>query len=461
MNSRRLGLVVTAVNFGLLGTLVYMVFATRFRSGEAAPADKGRRLTNTVTQIAVRKVNATNLLEALAGRAQSWRMLESSNYVVYVENLRNFGCPEETIRDIIITDVAKLYARRRAAVRAQVPPRKFWQTVDASQAESAGVQAQLHALDQEQRDLIRELLGVDLRVEMTKYWNEEDYQNFDDDYLPAEKRDRVRALQQKYDELEQDIYTRTRGLLLDEDETALRDLHRARETEMAALLTPEELEEYQLRHSETASNMRSQLVGFNVTEEEFRKIFRLQSTFDNDFNRAFDPSDDFAVGVRARAQEEAQAALNEELKKALGAERYAEYVRAQDGDYKTLLQVSERFDLPVEVADRVYAMKVQAEQQRRQVEANSGLTEEQRAAALLGIARETQRSVANALGEKVYQSYQKAGGQWLSGLFELPEPAPAPEPPPRVVPALPPLPPDVLRSLLFNAPPPSPPRPQQ
>jgi hypothetical protein len=152
MNSRRLGLVVMAVNLGLLGTLAYMVFATRFRPSLAAPAERARVLTtNTVTQIAVRKVNSTNLLEALANRTLNWRMLESSNYVVYIENLRNFGCPDETIRDIIITDVAKLYARRRAELRVQAPPQKFWQTADALQAESAGLQAQLSALDQEQR----------------------------------------------------------------------------------------------------------------------------------------------------------------------------------------------------------------------------------------------------------------------------------------------------------------------
>jgi hypothetical protein len=458
MNSRRLGLVVMAVNLGLLGTLAYIVFTTRLRPSLAAPAERARATTNTVTQIAVRKVNATNLLEALASRALNWHMLESSNYVLYIENLRNFGCPDETIRDIIITDVAKLYARRRAELRAQAPPQKFWHPVDALQADSSGLQAQLRALDQEQRDLIRELLGVDLRAEMTKYWNEEDYQNFGDEYLPADKKNEVQALQQKYDELEQDIYTRTRGLLLDEDQAALRTLRREREAELAALLTPEELEEYQLRHSETADNMRAQLVGFNVTEEEFRKIFRLQKSFDADFNQLFDPTDDSAMEIKARAQEEAQAALNEELKKTLGPERYAEYVRAQDNDYKTLLQVSERFDLSRDVANRVYSMKVLAEQQRQQIEANPNLTDDQRAAALLAIARETERSVSGALGENVFKSYQKAGGQWLSSLFVVPEPPPAPEPPPPPTLALPPLPPDVIRSLLFNAPPP--PQPQ-
>jgi len=459
MNSRRFGLVLMAANLGLLGTLAYMVFTMRLGTPVAAPSGKPSIVTNTITQVTVRKVNPTNFLEAFAGRIRNWQMLESTNYVVYIDNLRHFGCPEETIRDIIITDVAKVYSRRRAELRAQAPPQPFWKTVDALNAESAGLQAQLRALDQEQRELIRELLGVDLRAEMTKYWNEEDYQNFGDDFVPAEKREQLRALLQKHDDLEQELYARSRGVFLDEDEAVLRKLKRDREAELAALLTPEELEEYQLRHSDTANTMRTQLAGFEPSEDEFRKIFRLQKEFESGFADAFDPRDDASMDTQSRAQ--AQAALEEELKKVLGADRFAQYERAQDNDYKTLVQISERYEMPRDVADRIYSMKVQANQQRQQIEANVTLSDEQRAAALTAIARETERSVSLAMGEKVFKSYQKAGGQWIGDLYAVPEPVPEPELVPVPTPVLPPLPPDVLRSLIFNATPPAPPPPQR
>src|ERR1051326_8463047 len=44
----------------------------------------------------------------------SWREVESPDYPTYITNLRNIGCPEQTIRDIIIADINSLYARRRA-----------------------------------------------------------------------------------------------------------------------------------------------------------------------------------------------------------------------------------------------------------------------------------------------------------------------------------------------------------
>ncbi len=44
----------------------------------------------------------------------SWQQIESADYPTYITNLRQVGCPEQTIRDIIIADVNALFARRRA-----------------------------------------------------------------------------------------------------------------------------------------------------------------------------------------------------------------------------------------------------------------------------------------------------------------------------------------------------------
>src|SRR5689334_19149507 len=44
----------------------------------------------------------------------AWQQLESPDYTIYIANLRDIGCPEQTIRDIIIADVNAMYTRRRA-----------------------------------------------------------------------------------------------------------------------------------------------------------------------------------------------------------------------------------------------------------------------------------------------------------------------------------------------------------
>ena len=232
MNSRRVSLLLLAVNFGLLATVAYMVLTMKDKPSVIAGPATTQLVTNTVTQIAVRKINATNLLAALANRnSLNWRSLESTNYVLYIENLRAFGCPEETIRDIIITDVAKLYASRRAALRAELQPYKFWQTADpltGAPGVSHELQRQLRILDKEQRDLIRELLGVDMRTEMARYYNDDTYAEENYAFLPAAKQEQVQLLVQQFDDLEQDIYSRTHGILLDTDQEELRQIQRQR-----------------------------------------------------------------------------------------------------------------------------------------------------------------------------------------------------------------------------------------
>lgn len=42
-----------------------------------------------------------------------WSQIESTDYRIYIANLRAIGCPEQTIRDIISADVDSLYASRR------------------------------------------------------------------------------------------------------------------------------------------------------------------------------------------------------------------------------------------------------------------------------------------------------------------------------------------------------------
>jgi hypothetical protein len=48
-----------------------------------------------------------------------WSQIESSDYRVFVSNLRGIGCPEQTIRDIISADLHSVYARRIARLEQE------------------------------------------------------------------------------------------------------------------------------------------------------------------------------------------------------------------------------------------------------------------------------------------------------------------------------------------------------
>jgi hypothetical protein len=453
MNSRHLNLILLVLNLGLLGVVIYLIVARNDGGPAAMETSPGRVVTNTVTQIAVRKVNATNLLASLANRPLSWRALESTNYFVYAQNLRNFGCPEETVRDILITDLAKVYAERRLQLRAKAPPPAFWQTSDSgAPGESTELRAQLAELDQEQSHLVRDLLGVNLETELAKYTaTAEEKGGTIVSFLPEAKRQGVLEIQNRFSAEEQAIYESSHGLLLDSDRDALRRIQKQREAELAQFLSTDEMLTYQLYNSETANNLRVQLNGFQPSQEEFVQIFQLQKTYDDQFGQTMDLSDDRAMANRARAEQSAQQALEGELKRVLGPQRFTEYQRAQDGDYRALLQIADRYQLSPDVANSVYGIKMAAEGQKLRVESNPNLNDVQRAQMLASLAQETEKNVATVLGGNLYKDYQRGPGQWLNNLYFFDEDNLPPEPPSpehtQRTPILPPVPPGMLNSL--------------
>ena len=87
-------------------------------------------------------------------RAWHWRELESSDYTAYIQKLRSVGCPEQTIVDLVLMDVGRVYQTRREQLqrgkpRAGQEPDDTWQV-----------------LAQERNQLVRQLVGVDFQTEL-------------------------------------------------------------------------------------------------------------------------------------------------------------------------------------------------------------------------------------------------------------------------------------------------------
>src|ERR1043165_8175227 len=100
------------LNLALVAALIYSL--------KTRPADSEPRLPKQAAVLRTEKssVQSTNNFH--------WRQIESGDYREYISNLRRIGCPEETIRDIIIADVNKLYAARRAELVHENDSRKNW-----------------------------------------------------------------------------------------------------------------------------------------------------------------------------------------------------------------------------------------------------------------------------------------------------------------------------------------------
>ncbi len=404
MHIRRLNKVLLASTCALAAVLGYLGYTAKAHQ----PLVAKQVITNVV--VAVRAGGATNITFQPGG-IPGWAALESTNYYVYIQNLRAFGCPEETIRDMVAMDIAKLYAEKRAEARRNGKPYRFWVEEPKGDIE---VERKVVELEKEEHNLIRTLLGTELHAIRAKYW-ENEYQQPQLDFLPDSKRAQVVEWNTKYDALENAIYLRAKNGLSEEDIQHIAQIQDQREKELAGILTPEEIEAYEMRHSATAESLRAQLMGFQPTEEEFQKLFRIQKEFEKMIPKGA-VKEYSEPEIATGAQEKAQQAYYTAVREVLGDTRFAEFQRAHDPDYQALVQVAQRFQLPEDVSMNVYDLKMQAEQQKMVVDSNPNLSSEQRRAALDAIEQETERAVSSAMGPKIYHAYSQAAGDWIRGL---------------------------------------------
>jgi len=370
-----------------------------------------RTVTNTTVRVVTKRVEAepTNTTVRLPGNI--WRLIESPQYPIYIANLKAIGCPQETICDIIITDINKLYAQKARALHPAAKDNRFWMPdVSGDDPRYREYEKQLRQLEREKRDLVRALLGVDYQAEMAKQsitFSQTDRQLA---FLPESKRLQLQELNERFAEMEQEILDQAGGELTAEQKAKLRELRQQKRAALRELLTPAELAEYDARASSTTQELRRRMGAFNATEEEFRTIYRLQREFDEKYNG------ENSASISPAEREAARKLLEDRLKAELGPERYAEYQRAQDPVYRELYQTAQRNNLPQTKLLEIYDMKRVAEEQRRQLLENQALTPEQKAAGLAALKEETERAIREAMGEQVFRDFQRRGGAWLNNL---------------------------------------------
>ena len=236
------------------------------------------------------------------------------------------------MRDIVIADVNRLYACRRASVLTQGKVPKFWQTVEpVTEEQSVERMQQLAALEQEKTETVQSLLAIDPATEQRKSQQGVTYPENRLGNLSSEKQDKVSFVREEFnkrwDQVSVGVYQA--GMSADEVSSELRRIDEERLAKLAQILTPEELQEHELQTSWTAIQLRDQLSAFQPTEAEFVKIYELQKAFDNEYVHYFQPrSDEASVAQKAKAQRE----LADRLRSVLGDQRYAEYLRARSDE---------------------------------------------------------------------------------------------------------------------------------
>ena len=341
-----------------------------------------------------------------------WNQIESSDYREYIANLRNIGCPESTIRDIIITDIMRLYAARRGQFYHNGREFKFWETDEKRKLKAKQLEErekQLASIDKEIPAVLRELLGINYERELNKYFVDTDDDNRRLSFLSQDKRDALLALRDEIEGMREKLGIGdgkpTAGQLQE-----LKKIDAYRRDKLSHLLSGSELDQFELSTSETADRLRKGLTGFNPTEDEFRDIFRRFKDHDDKYELA-DASDPKVAQEKAADEER----IEEEILSKLSPTRAQEYERAKNEEFRNLWAFTEIYELPPSTAQSLFDIE-QAVKEERQKLLSAGLTPEEQAEGLKAIHDETEKTVVKLLGSQLYGKFTQSSGSWIQAL---------------------------------------------
>jgi hypothetical protein len=349
-----------------------------------------------------------------------WTEVESPDYKEYIARLRQIQCPEETIRDIIIADINKLYAPREAPLKVAGDDEASVSEDRSQRVAPFERRRQLRELQREKNALLKELLGIELPLDPLRARGARNYELFAAAFkaLPPEKREVVREIQENYwqnSDALKDKYNNRRTMEYIEE---YKRLNLERKAQLANALTPDEMDEYEMRTTNVAQNMRSSMEGFSPTEEEFKKIFRIRKQIEEPFGGLMGASAllDAQGNVNAqnqRSYSDRQMEINEKVKEALGPERAQQYELSQDSNYRTMRQLGTKFGLSSEVVMQSYELQKTYRDQQRQLRSDPSVPPDQRNVALQQLQSNYETQFNQLVGERAAQAYRNNRGGYV------------------------------------------------
>jgi RNA polymerase sigma factor (sigma-70 family) len=310
-----------------------------------------------------------------------WSQIESANYRQYIANLRAIGCPEETIHDIIVAAINRVYGPRMQAIWTP-PATPYWKKARPAKP-SPDQLKQLLALDAEKAALVKDLLGVpfngqDMTDLAALQISDGEAQLL---FLPDEKRQAAgRALR------DSGFEAKVASLHEAAPHSDQREVFSEQLAILERVLSPEELEQFRLRASPRAQWLRCDVQYFPCTTEEFKALLdrRDEHLKEQPLNLSVD-----------------RATALEDVRSLFGEQRAREYERVSDFGYLNGRSAAERTGLWSDLADQAGQIVYEARLEVERTAKDSSLPSEERQRQMQATLMEAEARVNAALGPNV------------------------------------------------------------
>lgn len=365
---------------------------------------------------AQRAVAAQALAEqarSAAVQAKLWSALASDDLPVLVSRLRAAGFPPSVIRGIVTAEVQKRFSARMGELTRAVADAPYWRPPLTSSYNNPKFFEERQQVYRDRAKLMRELLGPDMYSDSPSDPTGIQRRQFGN--LPPAKIEMIQRINDDYTEMQAQVRAAAQGITLPEDREKLALLEREKRADLAAILTPQELEDYEMRTSITAMRLRNTMTWMDATEAEFRTIFRIQQPFDSQLYPPSAGGSMMYTSELMQQRRELTEKMHAQVRQALGDARTADFIRASNYEFQQLAQLAQRENRPMADAVRAYELRDATARESGRIGNDRTLSNEQKLAALRALAQNTRAQLAVALGPMAGEAYAKSA-TWLQAI---------------------------------------------
>ena len=348
-------------------------------------------VTNAVkTHTVVRHVNFT------------WEEVESADYVTYINNLRAIGCPEQTIRDIIVADVNQLYLHRRVTEVISADQQWWRAEPEAKLVEEA--MAKVKSLEAERIALLTKLLGPGWDADSNAMPPANTSISLTGPVLgdiPPATKQVVYDIAMRAEKRAAAYIESQRVLNKPVDPVELARMREESRRALAAVLNGQQMEEFLLRYSSNASDLRQKMRGLDTTPDEFRKIFFARDAIMS--QQEYNYAGDDPTLIKTRDLLHAQA--EDAMKQAMGSDKYTAYQLNQDPIFRSSKSTVETLGAPPAAVQPIYEINRLTNEEMNRIRADDTMSNEEKVEALAATQVEQQKTLERILGPEAFQRW--------------------------------------------------------
>lgn len=288
----------------------------------AAMPDRTIRIPSSA-QAATPAASPTDGSPTASSSSAAWEALTEHRYEDAIRRLRAAGCPEETLRDIIVMQLSRqTFERLLSNSRASIASIPWWRSQNEGTAQfQRETQSARGAMSIE----AERLLGKPWRELLSDYFPA--YGSLPPDFLSAEHRASLQKLGAEHQERLAAIRARSAGYLDESLKAEFRTARNEYRDAITQLLSPTELADFDARESATSNFVLGHLPEAK-SEAEFRAMVRAAQATGIDFEDLLDvdPTD---LTAWQKRRSDAVTAIREKFAASTSPERAAELARLE------------------------------------------------------------------------------------------------------------------------------------